>query len=53
MRDLDQFIAEYVTKRPCSMFLGDIEANRAALTAKTSRYPPLRSPQQMSFKPSA
>ena len=34
MRDLDQFIAEYVTKRPCSMFLGDIEANRAALTAK-------------------
>ena len=34
MRDLDQFIAEYVTKRPSSMFLGDIEANREALTAK-------------------
>ena len=34
MRDINQFISEYVTKRPQSMFLQDIEANRAALTAK-------------------
>ena len=34
MRDINQFISEYVTKRPQSMFWQDIEANRAALTAK-------------------
>lgn len=32
MRDINQFISEYVTKRPQSMFWQDIEANRAALT---------------------
>ena len=34
MRDINQFIADYVTKRPQSMFWQDIEANRAALTEK-------------------
>ncbi len=34
MRDINQFIAEFVTKRPQSMFWQDIEANRAALTEK-------------------
>ena len=34
MRDINQFISEYVTKRPQSMFWQDIEANRAALTAR-------------------
>ena len=31
---LDQFIAEHVTKRPVSMFLSDLEANRSALSEK-------------------
>lgn len=34
MLNLDQFISEYVTKRPVSMFLQDIEANRALLTER-------------------
>ena len=34
MFSLDQFINEYVTKRPASMFYSDIEANRDALTRK-------------------
>ena len=34
MFNLDQFISEYVTKRPVSMFLQDIEANRALLTER-------------------
>ena len=34
MRDINQFIADYVTKRPQSMFWQDIEANRAALPEK-------------------
>lgn len=34
MFDLDAFIAKYVTKRPTSMFLGDIENNREKLTEK-------------------
>lgn len=34
MFNLDQFISEYVTKRPESMFLQDIEANRALLTER-------------------
>ena len=34
MRDINQFISEYVTKRPQSMFWQDIEAKRAALTAR-------------------
>ena len=33
MFQLDRFIAEAVTKRPASMFAGDIEANREALSA--------------------
>lgn len=32
--DLNQFISEYVIKRPASMFISDIEANRDVLTAK-------------------
>ena len=36
MFNLEQFISKYVTKRPESMFLGDIEANRQALTEKIS-----------------
>lgn len=31
MFNLEAFISQYVTKRPSSMFLGDIEANREAL----------------------
>ena len=34
MFHLDQFISQYVTKRPVSMFSADIEANRDALTQK-------------------
>ena len=34
MFNLDQFISEYVTKRPESMFLQDIEANRALLSER-------------------
>lgn len=34
MLNLDQFISEYVTKRPVSMFLQDIEANRALLSER-------------------
>lgn len=34
MFNLDQFISEYVTKRPVSMFLQDIEANRALLSER-------------------
>lgn len=34
MFNLDKFISEYVTKRPTSMFLPDIEANKAALSEK-------------------
>lgn len=34
MFNLDGFISQYVTKRPQSMFLPDIEANRAALSEK-------------------
>ena len=34
MFNLESFIARCVTKRPASMFLADIEANREALTAK-------------------
>lgn len=34
MFNLDRFISEYVTKRPVSMFLQDIEANRALLTER-------------------
>lgn len=34
MFELNGFIAEYVTKRPHSMFLADIEKNRDALTEK-------------------
>ncbi len=34
MFNLNQFISTYVTKRPSSMFLPDIEYNRAALTEK-------------------
>ncbi len=34
MINLDSFISTYVTKRPSSMFLPDIEANRQALTDK-------------------
>lgn len=34
MFNLDKFISEYVTKRPASMFLNDIEANKDALTKK-------------------
>lgn len=37
MFDLNQFIAKYVTKRPQSMFLPDIEENRAELTQKIKR----------------
>lgn len=33
MFNLEQFIAEHVTRRPSSMFLPDIEANREKLTA--------------------
>ena len=33
MFHLDQFISQYVTKRPVSMFSADIEATRDALTA--------------------
>ena len=36
MLDLSGFINQYVTKRPASMFLPDIEANRTALTEKIS-----------------
>ena len=32
MFNLDQFIADSVTKRPVSMFAGDIEANKEILT---------------------
>lgn len=34
MFNLDQFINQYVTKRPASMFKPDIDANRDALTEK-------------------
>lgn len=34
MFDLNQFIGKYVTKRPQSMFLNDIEDNRGELTKK-------------------
>ena len=34
MFHLDQFISQYVTKRPVSMFSADIEANRDALSEK-------------------
>lgn len=34
MFELNNFISEYVTKRPQSMFLGDIERNKAKLTEK-------------------
>jgi FlaA1/EpsC-like NDP-sugar epimerase len=34
MFNLDQFISEYVTKRPVSMFLQDIEANRSLLSER-------------------
>ena len=34
MFNLNQFISEYVTKRPGSMFLSDIEANRNVLSEK-------------------
>lgn len=34
MFNLDQFISEYVTKRPVSMFLQDIEANRPLLSER-------------------
>ena len=34
MFDLNQFIGKYVTKRPCSMFLEDIENNREELIRK-------------------
>ena len=34
MFNLNQFISEYVTKRPGSMFLSDIEANRDVLSEK-------------------
>lgn len=34
MFELNSFISKYVTKRPQSMFLGDIEANKARLTEK-------------------
>lgn len=34
MFSLDNFISEYVTKRPASMFLPDIEANRERLTGR-------------------
>ena len=36
MFELSSFISKYVTKRPKSMFLGDIEANRQKLTEKIS-----------------
>jgi len=31
MFNLEQFIGKYVTKRPCSMFIKDIDANRETL----------------------
>lgn len=34
MFELNSFISKYVTKRPQSMFLGDIEKNKARLTEK-------------------
>lgn len=34
MFNLDQFISQYVTKRPSSMFYSDIEANRKALSKR-------------------
>lgn len=34
MFNLDQFINQYVTKRPCSMFYPDIDANKDALSQK-------------------
>ena len=34
MFNLDQFISKYVTKRPNSMFIADIGANREALSSK-------------------
>lgn len=34
MFNLDQFISQYVTKRPSSMFYSDIEANREALSKR-------------------
>lgn len=34
MFELNSFISKYVTKRPQSMFLGDIERNKAKLTEK-------------------
>ncbi len=34
MLTIEEFINQYVTKRPCSMFFPDIEANRNALTKK-------------------
>lgn len=34
MFNLESFINQYVTKRPCSMFATDIEANKTALAAK-------------------
>ena len=34
MFNLDQFINQYVTKRPSSMFFSDIESNRDELSKK-------------------
>ena len=34
MFEISSFISKFVTKRPESMFLGDIEANREKLTEK-------------------
>ena len=34
MINLDQFVNQYVTKRPVSMFLPDIKANRETLSQK-------------------
>ncbi len=34
MFNLDQFVSQYVTKRPTSMFLSDIEANKDVLSEK-------------------
>lgn len=34
MFDLDQFIGKYVTKRPQSMFIKDIENNKESLAKK-------------------
>ena len=37
MFNLDKFIAQYVTKRPSSMFYPDIEANRDTLSSRIER----------------